>query len=44
MGYEFQELPNAYAITPVPITVKNPQANIFVERVPLTNGDILRNE
>ena len=43
-GCEFQELLNSYGITGIPTTVKNPQANAFVERVHLTMGDMLRNE
>ena len=40
----FQELLICYAITPVPTTIKNPQANDFVERVHVTMGDILHNK
>ena len=29
--WEFQEMLNSYGITPVPTTVKNPQANSVIE-------------
>ena len=41
-GFEFQELLQSYGITPKPTTIKNPQANSFVERIHLTLGDHLR--
>ena len=44
IGAEFQEMLHSYDITPVPTTVKNPQANSVIERVHLTMGNRCRME
>ena len=41
-GLEFRDLLQSYGIRQKPPTVKNPQANSFVERIHLTIGDHLR--
>ena len=41
---EFQEMLHSFDITPVPTTVKNPQANLVIERVHLNMGDHCRME
>ena len=38
-AFEFQELLQSYGIAQKPTTVKNPQANSFVERIHFTIGD-----
>ena len=41
-GYEFQQMMRRWALTPHPISVKNPQANAVCERMHQTVGNILR--
>lgn len=41
-GKEFYDGLLSYGITPKPTTIKNPQANAFIERVHLTIGDSIR--
>ena len=44
IGAEFQEMLHSFDITPVPTTVKNPQANLVIKQVHLTMGDCCRME
>eukprot|EP00957_Ditylum_brightwellii_P078171 5943154-Ditylum_brightwellii.AAC.1 len=42
IGKEFQELLHSYGIKDVPTTVKNPQANLIVERIHMMIGNMLQ--
>ena len=42
VGELFQELLHSYGVKSTPTTIKNPQANVLIERLRLTLANVLR--